>query len=183
MMKHYDTIFLDRDGTLNPDPGYISQLKDFSFFDFALPSLKKLSEYRFCIVTNQSGISRGIIELDALENIHRFVRNSFKENGLDLLSIYVCTDHPDNATDRRKPNTGMFEEASEEQKINLRNSVMIGDSIADMEAAQSLGMDGILVRTGNGLATEAHYKQEDFPIAVVEDLNEAADWILARDLK
>ncbi len=182
-MKKYDTIFLDRDGTLNRDPGYINHLKDFSFFDFTFQALRKLSDNRFCIVTNQSGVSRGIIALPALENIHQYVRNSFKDNGLNLLSIYVCTDHPDKATHRRKPNIGMFEEAAKEQKINLGNSVMIGDSIADMKVAQALGMDGILVKTGNGLKTEAHYKNEDFPTAVVSDLKEAADWILVRESK
>lgn len=177
-MKHYDTIFLDRDGTLNPDPGYINRLDDFSLFDFSIPALKRLSDYRFCIVTNQSGVSRGLIERDELDGIHDFLQNTFKENGLELLSIYICTDHPDKATNRRKPGTGMFDEASNELGIDLKNSVMIGDGVADMEAARKLGMDSILVRTGRGLESESHFSESDFPAAVVDDLNGAADWIL-----
>jgi len=107
-MKAYDTIFLDRDGTLNPDPGYIASLRDFTFFDFALPALQKLKDNRFCIVTNQSGVSRGIIEQNELNKIHHYVQTAFKDHGLDLLDIFVCNDHPDHATERRKPGTGMF---------------------------------------------------------------------------
>ena len=72
-MKKYDTIFLDRDGTLNPDPGYINALDQFAFYDFTLQALKNLSEdgNRFCIVTNQSGIGRGKIKIDHLSEIGR----------------------------------------------------------------------------------------------------------------
>ena len=73
-MKDYDTIFLDRDGTINPDPGYISKLDDFQFFDFTISSLKKLADggNRFCIVTNQSGVDRGLIEQINLDEIHTY---------------------------------------------------------------------------------------------------------------
>jgi|LUMJ01.1.fsa_nt_gb histidinol-phosphate phosphatase family protein len=180
-MKNYDTIFLDRDGTLNPDPGYINRLEDYSFFDFCIPALKKLSDFRFCIVTNQSGISRGLIEIDTLNNIHAFVRNSFIENGLNLLQIYICTDHPDKATEHRKPGLGMFNQASQEYGIDLEQSLMIGDSIADMEAARNIGMDAILVRTGNGAESENHYIDSDFPTAVLDNLEKAADWIVGNE--
>ena len=75
----YDAIFLDRDGTLNPDPGYISSIKDFSFYPFTIKALKKLSSLtnHLCIVTNQSGVSRGMIEKNELDKIHSFLTNSF----------------------------------------------------------------------------------------------------------
>jgi len=77
-MKQYDTIFLDRDGTLNPDPGYINDLSQFNFFDFTMEGLKILSENgnRFCIITNQSGIGRGMIEVDKLSEIHDYILNT-----------------------------------------------------------------------------------------------------------
>ena len=94
-MKKYNCIFLDRDGTLNPDPGYISSINDFSFFHFTIPALSKLASKgnRFCIVTNQSGISRGLIKPDDLEEIHRYIKKIFKDNSISLLDIYVCIDH------------------------------------------------------------------------------------------
>ena len=78
-MNKYDTIFLDRDGTLNPDPGYINSLDQFGFYDFTIPALKKMSEYcaGFCIITNQSGLSRGLIKIDELSKINNFILNEF----------------------------------------------------------------------------------------------------------
>ena len=104
-MKQYDTIFLDRDGTLNPDPGYINSVDQFTFYDYTMDALKQLSNSgnRFCIITNQSGIARGIVTLDALAEIHDYVLNAFHENELELLGIYFCPDHPDEATENRKP--------------------------------------------------------------------------------
>ena len=134
-MKHYDCIFLDRDGTLNPDPGYISSLDDFTFFDNTLPSLKKMASAgnRFCIVTNQSGINRGLIQSDDLDEIHSFIQQEFKKNGIPLLGIYVCTDHPEQATERRKPGPGMFLEAEMDHGLTLMDCLMVGDSTADID--------------------------------------------------
>ena len=80
-MKKYDTIFLDRDGTLNPDPGYISSIQDFKFFDFTLTALKELKDIckRFCIISNQSGIGRGLIDIKDLSEIHSYILNFFHQ--------------------------------------------------------------------------------------------------------
>ena len=123
-MKQYDCIFLDRDGTLNSDPGYINSLDDFIFFDNTLPSLKKMAGAgnRFCIVTNQSGINRGLIQFDDLDEIHSFIEQEFKKNGIPLLGIYVCTDHPEQATERRKPGPGMFLEDEMDNGLILNDS-------------------------------------------------------------
>ena len=77
-MKKYDTIFLDRDGTLNFDPGYINSLNNFKFFDYTLKSLVNLKKVtnQFCIITNQSGVARGLIEIDQLSSIHNFILNN-----------------------------------------------------------------------------------------------------------
>ena len=79
-MKKYDCIFLDRDGTINFDPGYISTIEDFRFFDFTIPALKKLARLGniFCIITNQSGVSRGLIKKKNLFLIHDFIHKIFK---------------------------------------------------------------------------------------------------------
>ncbi len=88
-MKKYDTIFLDRDGTLNPDPGYINVLDQFTFYDFTLQALKNLSEdgNRFCIVTNQSGIDRGKIKIDNLSEIHNYILNQFLKDWFQRVCI------------------------------------------------------------------------------------------------
>ena len=151
-MKKYDAIFLDRDGTLNPDTGYISSLKDFEFYDFTINALKKMSVYSssFCVITNQSGLSRGKIDIDQLSKIHNYILNQFHKNNLNLIGIYFCPDHPDNPSINRKPGPGMFHLAAKEHNINLRNSIMIGDAVSDIEAGLNLGMDTMLVLTGIG---------------------------------
>ena len=151
-MKKYDTIFLDRDGTLNHDPGYINTLDDFAFFDFTFEALKLLEIFgdHFCIITNQSGVGRGIINIDELSRINSYILDEFYVNKLSLLGIYYCTDHPDNPTHFRKPGVGMFDKASKDNNIDLKRSIMIGDTVSDIEPGLKLGMDTMLVLTGKG---------------------------------
>tara|TARA_Y100000817_G_scaffold96933_1_gene75489 strand:- start:74 stop:616 length:543 start_codon:yes stop_codon:yes gene_type:complete len=173
-MKKYDTIFLDRDGTLNLDPGYINSLNNFKFFDYTLKSLINLKKVtnQFCIITNQSGVARGLIEIDQLSSIHNFILNKFFENKLNLLGIYYCTDHPDSASINRKPGIGLFKQAAKDHKINLKKSLMIGDSVCDMEAALNCNMESILVLTGNGKKTNTILKEP--PTYVSKNLLDAS---------
>ncbi len=182
-MIKYDTIFLDRDGTLNFDPGYISSLDQFEFYDFSIPALKFLSDHgnRFCMVTNQSGVSRGLIVETDLNKIHDYIRNQFAENDIRLLDIYFCPDHPDNATDRRKPGIGLFIEAAEEHAIDLRKSLMIGDGIADISAGNELGMDTMLVLTGRGNQTKLNLPDSIKPTYIVKNIYYGAQLILEID--
>ena len=175
-MKQYDCIFLDRDGTLNPDPGYINSLDDFIFFDNTLPSLKKMAGAgnRFCIVTNQSGINRGLIQFDDLDEIHSFIEQEFKKNGIPLLGIYVCTDHPEQATERRKPGPGMFLEAEMDHGLTLMDCLMVGDSTVDIEACKMLGMDTMLVLTGRGAETMNALPEYERPTYIVADISKGA---------
>ena len=175
-MKNYNCIFLDRDGTLNPDPGYISSINDFMFFDFTLSALSKLTSCgnQFCIVTNQSGISRGLIKAEDLEVINSYIKKEFKSNGIPLLDIYVCIDHPDQATEKRKPGPGMFLEAELEHDLSLMDCLMIGDSIDDIRAGEMLCMDTMLVLTGRGKETMENLLEYEMPTYVVEDLAQGA---------
>ena len=176
-MKKYDCIFLDRDGTLNPDPGYISSMDDFVFFGFTLSALRKLSKAgnRFCIVTNQSGVSRGLIKQKELDEIHEFIKDQFQQHGIPLLGIYACPDHPEQATERRKPGSGMFLEAEVDHDLSLMDCLMIGDSTADMEAGEMLGMDTMLVLTGRGMEAIDYLPEYETPTYIVKDLAEGAE--------
>ena len=178
-MRKYNTIFLDRDGTLNPDPGYISSLDQFEFYDFTIPALQRLahSGNRFCIVTNQSGVSRGLIDQDDLNKIHDYIKNEFFTYSIPLLDIYICIDHPENASNRRKPGSGMFLEAANDHSINLSESLMIGDSVHDIKSGNNLDMDTVLVLSGCGKDTIKDSPDVE-PTVAVNDLQGAADWIL-----
>ena len=161
-MKKFDCIFLDRDGTLNPDPGYINNILDYNFYDFTLPALKMMTKNynRFCIVTNQSGVTRGLIRINSLHSINEFIREKFSENSISLLDIYMCFDHPDNASLNRKPGPGMFLKAKKEYNLKLSKCLMVGDSISDMEAGINLGMETMLVLTGHGHKTLKNYRRK-----------------------
>lgn len=178
-MKKYNCIFLDRDGTLNldPPPGYISSLKDFKFFDGVLNSLKKISEQGnvFCIITNQSGVSRGLIRIENLKIIHKYIEEQFKRLSIPLLGIYFCKDLPDKSTFRRKPNVGMFLEAKKNHNLDLEKCLMVGDSKADIIAGSNLGMDTMLVLTGNGNETLKLLDKDSQPSFIAKDLNHGAE--------
>ena len=166
-MKYYDCIFLDRDGTINldPVPGYISKLENFKFYNFTFEALKILSKItkNFIIVTNQSGVSRGIIHEDDLIRINNFIIREFLNHNIPLLNIYYCTDHPDDASINRKPGVGMFLSANKDFDINLSNCLMIGDSLSDMKPAFKLNMDSMLVMTGNGKVDKNCFEKDSPP--------------------
>jgi len=177
-MKKYDTIFLDRDGTLNPDLGYINSLDKFSFFDFTFDALKMLKSFceNFCVITNQSGVGRGIIDIDELSKINSYILDKFYENKISLLGIYYCTDHPDNATEYRKPGVGMFNKASKDNNIDLKRSIMIGDAVSDIEPGLKLGMETMLVLTGRGKESKSKIS-EIFPTYIAQNLLDGAKQI------
>ena len=166
-MKYYECIFLDRDGTINPDPppGYISKLENFKFYNFTFEALRILSKItkNFIIVTNQSGVSRGIIKEDDLIEINNFISREFLSQNIPLLKIYYCTDHPNDASINRKPSVGMFLNASKDYDIDLSNCLMIGDSFSDMEPAFKLNMDCMLLMTGNGKIHKKYFVNDFSP--------------------
>lgn len=172
MINKYECIFLDRDGTINFDSGYISSIKDFNFYDYtfkALGLLKSLTK-SFIIITNQSGVSRGIIEEKNLIEINSFIHLKFLENNLNLLDIYYCTDLPGNGSTFRKPGLGMFLQASKEYNINLKKCLMIGDSFRDIVPANKLDMSSLFVLSGNGKRDLHKFDNSFKPDYVAEDL-------------
>ena len=176
-MKQYDCIFLDRDGTLNPDPGYINNIDKFDFYKFTIPALKKMSKNgnRFCIITNQSGLGRGIIDYGNFKKINNHIINEFRKHSIQLLDIYYCPDHPNDASTRRKPGPGMFLEAKERYNLNLMNCLMIGDSIIDIIAGEFLGIETMLVLTGKGKGTLNYVNNYHNVTYIVKNLKEGAE--------
>ena len=175
-MLKYDCIFIDRDGTVNYDPGYISNLKDFKFFDFSISALDLLTSItnKFIVITNQSGISKGLIKENDLIEINNYIIDECANNNIPLLKIYYCIDHPDRASARRKPGVGMFLEAAKEFNLDLSNCLMIGDSISDIQPANNLGMESMLVLTGNGNNHQNRFSNNDSPNYCAKNILEGA---------
>ena len=172
-IKNYDCIFIDRDGTINFDPGYINNLSDFKFFEFSLDALKLLSSkgLRFCIISNQSGVGRGIIKKSSLFKINNFIIESCKNNKINLIDIFNCYDLPNSGSKMRKPNTGMFIEASKKHNISLENSLMVGDWVTDIKPANLLGMDSVLVLTGRGQKALSYFDETLKSTYVINDIS------------
>lgn len=172
MSKKYDCIFLDRDGTINTDPGYISKLQNFKFFDFSIAALDRLKTLtnNFIIITNQSGVSRGLILEKDLIKINEYIFEEFSKNDLELLDIYYCTDHPDNSSGRRKPGVEMFVEASDKYCLDLSKCLMIGDSRTDILPAKILGMESMLVLSGRGEEYKNSFNEEEKPDYISKNL-------------
>jgi D-glycero-D-manno-heptose 1,7-bisphosphate phosphatase len=149
-------VFLDRDNTVIEDPGYISDPKVVKLLPGVELALKSLSQcgYKLVVVTNQSGIARGLLTEQTLEMIHSELRRQLSDRGAHLDGIYYCPFHPEGTieqyakeSDLRKPQPGMLLLAAKELDIDLSQSWMVGDSARDIEAGQRAGCKTIRVRS------------------------------------
>ncbi len=142
-------VFLDRDGIINIDKGYVGKISDFEFVSgiFSLIKAFQQSGYTPIIVTNQSGIGRGFYTEKAFHELCDWMNSRFEDNGIAPVPVYFCPHHPTDAIgeylidcDCRKPQPGLLLQAAKDYQIDLTQSVMIGDSLRDMEAAEAAGV-------------------------------------------
>ena len=173
MAQPVSAIFLDRDGTLNVDHGYVHEIDEFQFIDGVIDACLKLKEMGFLLVlvTNQSGIARGKFTEDQFMTLTEWMDWSLADRGVDLDGIYFCPHHPEatvaefrQACDCRKPQPGMLLTAQEELNIDMAASYMVGDKLEDMLAGQAAGVGmKVLVRSGKPVTAEGEA---------------AADWVI-----
>jgi D-glycero-D-manno-heptose 1,7-bisphosphate phosphatase len=179
-------VFLDRDGTINEDSGYLADPSSLRLLPGVGPALRLLQErgFRLVVVSNQSGVARGYLTEAMLAEIHQRLERLLETEGVSLSGVYYCPHHPEGAPPYRqschcrKPQGGLVERAAREHKIDLSRSYVVGDQLVDVELARQSGMTAILVLTGQGkLALESTHVQADH---VAADLTAAARWILGR---
>jgi D-glycero-D-manno-heptose 1,7-bisphosphate phosphatase len=180
-------VFLDRDGTINVEVQYMSRVEDFQFIPgvpWALKCLKNAG-YLLVVVTNQSGIGRGLYDEAALDGIHSHMHADLANYGAAIDACYFCPHHPEHATGDylkecgcRKPLPGMLQQAALDLDIDLAASFMVGDKIADVEAGLAAGCTSLLVLTGYG---SAQVDRLPAGVAAYPDLPAAALAILALD--
>ena len=176
------TIFLDRDGTLNHDPGYLNDPENFFLKDHVIEglSLLKNAGFHFIVITNQSGVSRRLITEKQLEAIHQKMISIFSRYGIKIKKIYHCPDLNERSA-RRKPNPGMIQEALNEFPIDLKQSYIIGDSLRDIQTGAKWNIPGIWL---NSSSVDLH--GSDFPRNLkysVDDLFKAACFILREEYR
>jgi D-glycero-D-manno-heptose 1,7-bisphosphate phosphatase len=173
-------IFLDRDVTINEDPGYLNNPKDLKLFlgvEEALSQLKKAG-YFLIVVSNQSGVGRGLIEKNALVSIHEKLDALLGVCSIKMDGYYLCFHRPEDDCGCRKPKTKLILDAAQDIGIDLARSFMVGDKESDLMAGNSAGCKGsILVRTGYGAQTETLI-QPGQAVFVADSLVQAVQWIL-----
>ena len=192
-MNNKPAVFLDRDGTINEQMGYINHVTRFQMLPRAVQAIRLLNDKDIpvVVVSNQSGLARGYFPKKVLDEVHGKMNEALIEEGAHVDGIYYCPHHPEakeeeyrKACDCRKPKTGLFKQAAAELDLDLVRSYVVGDRFSDLKAAANCGATGILVLTGYGRGDLEYVGPElDIkPDHVAEDLSAAVMWILS-DMK
>jgi len=180
-------VFLDRDGTLIEESGYLDRLERLAFFPFSVDAVRVLNRAGFAVVviTNQAGIARGIVKESFVAEAHRHIADRLEAGGARVDGFYYCPHYPEGvveeyrkACDCRKPQPGLLRRAAGDLHLDLERSFVVGDRWHDLAAGQAVGARGVLVRTGLGWKDEAEPHAGTVPDTIVDNLMDAAAWIL-----
>ena len=145
-------VFLDRDGVINKEVGYLHKIEDFEFIDGVFNACLDFQTlgYQLIIVTNQSGIERDYYQDQDFHTVTNWMLSQFESHGVNILDVFYCPHGPESNCNCRKPKPGMFNQANAKYHINMGKSWMIGDKEADIQAANSAGISNtILVKSGH----------------------------------
>ncbi|MGD1852521.1 MAG: D-glycero-alpha-D-manno-heptose-1,7-bisphosphate 7-phosphatase [Cyanophyceae cyanobacterium] len=185
-------VFLDRDGVLNQEAGYIHHVDDLRLIPGAASAVRPLNDAGLfcCLASNQAGPARGFYPLEHVENLHkRLVQLLWDEGGAKLDAVHHCPylSPPEGAKNPdftcygtwRKPNTGMLVAAAWDFDLDLRRSFMVGDKATDIDLAHNAGCTGVLVQTGYGdRVLDGTYQHAPKPDYIAANLQEGVQWIL-----
>lgn len=176
-------IILDRDGVINHDSDdFIKSPAEWEPIDGSLEAIARLNYagYRVVVITNQSGVARGLLSIETLNRIHSKMRRMAAQVGGKIEAVLFCPHAPDADCVCRKPEAGAFQELAQRLRLDLTDVPAIGDAARDLTAAKAAGCRPILVRTGKGEATESEGVDND--ISIYDDLAAAADALLEASL-
>jgi D-glycero-D-manno-heptose 1,7-bisphosphate phosphatase len=187
-------VFLDRDGTVNEEVGYLTDLKKLRLIAGAGAAIKRLNEadFKVVLVTNQSGVARGYFPESLVHDAHKRLFEMLKSEGARVDAVYYCPHHPTAGNqqytvecDCRKPRTGLIDRAVKDLAIDIRHSYLVGDKWSDIELAQRAGVYGVLVTSGFAHDDRGNIRSEQTkdPQFIAPSLFEAAVWIIAHDLR
>lgn len=182
VLRHgLEVVFLDRDGTLNRDDGgYLADPDGLVLLPGAAEAVAALNAagVKAVVVTNQSGVGRGLITEEALARIHERLRGLLAAGGAVLDGIAVCPHRPEHGCACRKPGTELALRAARDLGVDPARSAMIGDKPADVALAHRLGGRAVLVLTGKGRETAAGLTADAHPHYVARDVLDAVSWLL-----
>jgi D-glycero-D-manno-heptose 1,7-bisphosphate phosphatase len=183
-------IFMDRDGTLAHEVGYVNHVSRFRLYPWSVDAVRLVNRSGFLavVVTNQAGVARGYFPESVVHEVHGVLRAAMEEGGARLDGVYYCPHHPSvgeppyrQDCECRKPRPGLLRRAAADLGIDLGRSYVVGDRFLDLELAWAVGGRGVLVRTGYGLGELTHLApgRPRPPDLVADHLLEAVDRILA----
>ncbi|MCX8118354.1 MAG: D-glycero-beta-D-manno-heptose 1,7-bisphosphate 7-phosphatase [Desulfobacterota bacterium] len=188
----HKAVFLDRDGTINEEVGYLNQVSRFRLLPRSAEAIRLLNQagIKVVVITNQSGVARGYFPESLVHQVHERMVDELKEQGAHVDGIYYCPHHPEIGEPPyrqrcrcRKPETGLVEEAVKDLEIDCLRSYAIGDKRVDIEFGRKIGARAILVLTGHGREERDRLGDDQAfsPDFVAEDLYEAVQWVLSRE--
>ncbi len=180
-MSH-PAVFLDRDGTINEEMGYINHLSRFRLLPQAAPAIRRLNEagFKVVLVTNQSGAARGYFPASLVDEVHARLKTLLAVEGAHLDGIYACLHAPEENCACRKPRPTLIQQAARDLHLDLARSYAVGDRYNDIQTAANAGVKGVLVLTGYGQGEHDYLRPAPRvqPVHVAPDLGEAVEWIL-----
>lgn len=181
MIKPIEIVFLDRDGTLNRDEGYLADPAQLVLLPGAAKAVAALNAagVKAVVISNQSGVGRGLVTPEALAQIHRRLIVLLAEQGATLDAIYFCPHRPEEACSCRKPATALPLQAARALGVDAARSATIGDKAADIDLGRRLGGLAVLVRTGEGEKTEKGWVGAARPDYIARDVYEAVEWAIS----
>ena len=180
-------VFLDRDGTLIEEVGYLDRPERVTLFPWSVDAIRLLNRagVRIVVLTNQSGVARGFFSEAVVEQVHQHIAELLADGGARIDAYYYCPHHPDGriaeftrACDCRKPGRGLVDRAAREFGIDPAKSFTVGDRWLDVALARKIGGRGVLVRTGYGVSEETKPVDGLAADAVADNLIAATSWIL-----
>jgi D-glycero-D-manno-heptose 1,7-bisphosphate phosphatase len=178
-------LFVDRDGTMIREVGFLHRPEEVELVLGVGEALRRVNDAgrAVVVVTNQSGIARGLFDRDAVDAVHARLSELLAAFGARVDGYYVSPHHPafTHASRCRKPGTGMFEEAARDLGLQVPDSLMVGDRASDVEAGKAFGVRSMLVRTGYGREAERELRGERAPDGVFDTLPDAVTWWLRQE--
>ena len=178
-------IVLDRDGVINEDSDdYIKSPEEFVPIPGSLEAISKLNKagYTVVVATNQSGLARGYFDQNTLDKMHHKLFTLLKAAGGKISRIYVCPHGPDDHCDCRKPEPGLLVQILADYDVKAEDVIAIGDSLRDLQAAMSVNMIPMLVRTGKGSKTESSLRNDGkfSDVRIFDNLGQAVDAVIGK---
>jgi D-glycero-D-manno-heptose 1,7-bisphosphate phosphatase len=172
-------VFLDRDGTIIEDRGHLADPSEVVFFPFGFEALRRLqTRFRLFVITNQSGVGKGIITQASADAVNSFVRRRLEREGVVIDELYCCPHASNEGCGCKKPNPHFIYAARDRFNLDIRNSYMIGDHPHDVECGRNAGATGLYLLTGHG---RKHHAETTLGTLCFADLLAATGWIMEQE--